>query len=75
MADGKATSLWCLDRSKKTILWKKEVTPNTEDGRLHVPADFSGRELWMRDIQKEYGNGCGSDLPTSDFDQFSSRHG
>ncbi len=78
VADGNNLELWCLDRNKGTIRWKKPMgggnykinkqnmsspSPVTDGANVWVMTgtgilksfDFSGRELWMRDIQKDYG--------------------
>ena len=78
VADGENLELWCLDRNKGTIRWKKPMgggnykinkqnmsspSPVTDGTNVWVMTgtgilkafDFSGRELWMRDIQKDYG--------------------
>ena len=78
VAEGDALSLWCVDRAKGAVLWKRPLgggnvkmrkhnmsspSPVT-DGRavwvmtgtgLLKSFDFEGRELWSRDIQKDYG--------------------
>jgi outer membrane protein assembly factor BamB len=70
--------LWCVDKTKGTVTWKKLVTggnykinkqnmsspsPVTDGTNVYVMTgvgvlkgfDFEGNELWMRDIQKDYG--------------------
>jgi outer membrane protein assembly factor BamB len=70
--------LWCVDRSKGALLWKKLLgsgntkmrkqnmsspSPVTDGKNVYVMTgtgvlkgfDFSGNEIWARDIQKEYG--------------------
>jgi outer membrane protein assembly factor BamB len=70
--------LWCVDRTKGTMLWKKLLgsgnvkmrkqnmsspSPVTDGKTVYVMTgtgilkafDFAGEELWMRDVQKEYG--------------------
>jgi outer membrane protein assembly factor BamB len=70
--------LWCVDRTKGTMLWKKLLgsgnvkmrkqnmsspSPVTDGKTVYVMTgtgilkafDFAGKELWMRDVQKEYG--------------------
>ncbi len=70
--------LWCVDRTKGTILWQRPLgsgnhqerkqnmstpSPVTDGTRVWVMTgtgilrafDFDGKELWMRDIQKDYG--------------------
>ncbi len=71
-------SLWCLDRSKGNVLWKRSMGAGNRKARkqnMSSPSpvtdgktvwaltgtgilrafDFAGKELWMRDIQKDYG--------------------
>lgn len=78
VADGDNLELWCLDRNKGAIRWKRPMgggnykinkqnmsspSPVTDGANVWVMTgtgilkafDFSGRELWMRDIQKDYG--------------------
>ena len=70
--------LWCVDRAKGTILWRRDLgggnrmqrkqnqstpSPVTDGTNVWVMTgtgilkafDFSGKELWARDIQKDYG--------------------
>jgi outer membrane protein assembly factor BamB len=70
--------LWCVDRTKGSVLWKQHLgdgdhrerkqnmstpSPVTDGQNVWVMTgtgilkafDFSGKEIWMRDIQKEYG--------------------
>lgn len=70
--------LWCLDRAKGDVLWKRPLgsgdvkmrkqnmsspSPVTDGRSVWVMTgtgilkgfDFSGKELWSRDIQKDYG--------------------
>jgi outer membrane protein assembly factor BamB len=70
--------LWCVDKGKGTLLWKKLITggnyeinkqnmsspsPVTDGTNVFAMTgvgvlkafDFSGQELWMREIQKDYG--------------------
>lgn len=70
--------LWCVDRTKGTVLWKKLLgsgnvkmrkqnmsspSPVTDGKSVWVMTgtgilksfDFTGKELWTRDIQKDYG--------------------
>ena len=79
IAEGDNLALWCVDRSKGEVLWKKPLgggnvkmrkhnmsspSPVTDGRNVYVMTgtgilaafDFSGKELWTRDIQKEYGN-------------------
>ncbi len=78
VAEGDDLSLWCVDRAKGTMLWKRPLgsgnvkmrkhnmsspSPVTDGRAVWVMAgtgvlksfDFEGRELWTRDIQKDYG--------------------
>jgi outer membrane protein assembly factor BamB len=78
VGEGDALSLWCVDRSKGEVAWKKPLgvgnvkmrkhnmsspSPVTDGKSVWVMTgtgvlksfDFSGRELWSRDLQKEYG--------------------
>ena len=78
VAEGDALALWCVDRSKGGVLWKRPLGGGNERMRKHnmsspSPAtdgqavyvmtgtgvlkafDFAGKELWARDIQKDYG--------------------
>jgi outer membrane protein assembly factor BamB len=78
VAEGNDLYLWCVDRTKATMLWKKLLgsgnvrmrkqnmsspSPVTDGKTVYVMTgtgilkafDFAGKELWMRDIQKEYG--------------------
>ncbi len=78
VAEGDHLSLWCVDRNKATVLWKKPLgggnvkmrkqnmsspSPGTDGKNVWVMTgtgifkgfDFSGNEIWGRDIQKEYG--------------------
>ena len=70
--------LWCVDRTKGTILWQRDLgggnrmqrkqnqstpSPVTDGTNVWVMTgtgilkafDLSGKELWARDIQKDYG--------------------
>lgn len=70
--------LWCVDRTKGTMLWKKLLgsgnvkmrkqnmsspSPVTDGKNVWVMTgtgvlksfDFAGKEVWTRDIQKDYG--------------------
>jgi outer membrane protein assembly factor BamB len=76
--DGDNLFLWCIDRAKGTVLWKRAMgggnhqerkqnmsspSPVTDGTRVWVMTgtgilkafDFEGKELWNRDIQKDYG--------------------
>jgi outer membrane protein assembly factor BamB len=78
VAEGDDLSLWCVDRSKGAVVWKRRLgggntrmrkqnmsspSPVTDGRAVWVMTgtgvlkgfDFEGRELWARDIQKEYG--------------------
>lgn len=78
VADGDNLELWCLDRTKGDVLWKKPVgggnykinkqnmsspSPVTDGRNIYVMAgtgmikafDFTGKDLWTRDIQADYG--------------------
>ena len=70
--------LWCVDRAKGTLLWKRLLGGGDEKMRKHNMSspspvtdgksvyvmtgtgvlkgfDFEGKELWARDVQKDYG--------------------
>jgi outer membrane protein assembly factor BamB len=78
VADGSDLYLWCVDKTKGAVLWKKLLgsgnvklrkqnmsspSPVTDGERVYALTgtgilkgfDFSGKELWSRDIQKDYG--------------------
>jgi outer membrane protein assembly factor BamB len=78
LAEGDDLYLWCVDRTKGTLIWKKPLgggntkmrkhnmsspSPVTDGKSVFVMTgtgilkgfDFSGKELWARDIQKDYG--------------------
>ncbi|HEU4595992.1 MAG TPA: PQQ-binding-like beta-propeller repeat protein [Pyrinomonadaceae bacterium] len=78
VGEGDALALWCVDRSKGEVAWKKPLgvgnvkmrkhnmsspSPVTDGKTVWVMTgtgvlkafDFAGKELWSRDIQKEYG--------------------
>lgn len=78
VADGNDLYLWCVDRNKGSVIWKKLLgsgnhmmrkqnmsspSPVTDGRNVWVMTgtgilkgfDFSGNEIWARDIQKEYG--------------------
>ena len=78
VAEGEDLYLWCVDKAKGTLLWKKPVAPgnfNIRKQNMSSPSpvtdgqsvyvmtgvgvlkgfDFNGNELWMREIQKDYG--------------------
>ncbi|HEV8135175.1 MAG TPA: PQQ-binding-like beta-propeller repeat protein [Pyrinomonadaceae bacterium] len=79
MADGDNLELWCVDRNKGSVLWKRLLgsgnvkmrkqnmsspSPVTDGRNVFVITgtgvlkgfDFSGKELWGREIQKDYGH-------------------
>ena len=79
VADGNNLSLWCVDKTKGTVLWKQPLgggnvkmrkqnmsspSPVTDGRAVYVMTgtgilkafDFTGTELWSRDIQKDYGH-------------------
>src|SRR5262245_21666055 len=95
VSEGEETFLWRLDRTTRTVVWKRNVTSLTSDNKFIVPPgvphqvafvkqqdnysspspvtdgqavwvmtgtgilksfDYAGKELWARDIRKEYGN-------------------
>lgn len=78
VADGDDLYLWCVDRTKGALAWKKLLgsgnvkmrkqnmsspSPVTDGKSVYVMTgtgilkgfDFNGKELWSRDIQREYG--------------------
>ena len=78
VADGDNLQLWCVDRNKGNVLWKRPLgsgnvkmrkqnmsspSPVTDGRNVFVMTgtgvlkgfDFSGQEIWTRDIQKDYG--------------------
>jgi S-adenosylmethionine:tRNA ribosyltransferase-isomerase len=78
VAEGQDLMLWCVDRGKGTVLWKKTVgtgnyksrkgdasspSPVTDGKSVFLITgtgalkafDMDGRELWARDLQKDYG--------------------
>jgi outer membrane protein assembly factor BamB len=78
VAEADSLSLWCVDKTKGAVLWKKPLgsgnvkmrkqnmsspSPVTDGKSVFVMTgtgvlkgfDFNGKELWSRDIQKEYG--------------------
>ena len=78
VADGDDLSLWCVDKTRGAVLWKRPLgsgnvmmrkhnmsspSPVTDGKSVYVITgtgilkgfDFNGKELWTRDIQKEYG--------------------
>ena len=79
IADGDNLELWCVDRNKGSVLWKRLLgignvkmrkqnmsspSPVTDGRNVFVITgtgvlkgfDFSGKELWGREIQKDYGH-------------------
>jgi outer membrane protein assembly factor BamB len=78
VAEGDQLELWCVDRRKGEVTWKRPLgggnvkmrkqnmsspSPVTDGRAVWVMTgtgvlkafDFAGKELWARDIQKEYG--------------------
>ena len=78
VAEGDNLELWCVDKTKGEVLWKKPLgagnvkmrkhnmsspSPVTDGRAVYVMTgtgvftafDFNGKELWTRDIQKDYG--------------------
>jgi len=78
VAEGDALSLWCVDRRRGEVAWKRPLgggntkmrkhnmsspSPVTDGRNVWVMTgtgvfknfDSKGREIWSRDIQKEYG--------------------
>ncbi len=78
IADGNDLYLWCVDRTKGDVIWKRLLgggnvkmrkqnmsspSPVADGKSVFVMTgtgivkgfDFSGKELWARDIQKDYG--------------------
>ncbi len=78
VAEGSELFLWCVDRTRGAVVWKKLLgsgnhmmrkqnmsspSPVTDGRNVWVMTgtgilkefDFSGNEIWARDIQKEYG--------------------
>jgi outer membrane protein assembly factor BamB len=78
VADGDDLYLWCVNRSKGSVVWKRHLgsgnvkmrkqnmsspSPVTDGANVFVMTgtgilkgfDFDGKELWARDIQKDYG--------------------
>ena len=78
VADGDELYLWCVDKGKGSLLWKKPIaggnykinkqnmsspSPVTDGKNVYAMTgvgvfkafDFDGKELWARDLQKEYG--------------------
>src|SRR5262245_28273543 len=78
VAEANDLYLWCVDRTKGVMLWKKLLgsgnvkmrkqnmsspSPVTDGKTVYVMTgtgilkafDFAGKELWTRDVQKEYG--------------------
>jgi outer membrane protein assembly factor BamB len=78
VTSGDNLHLWCIDRAKGAIVWKRPLgggnhqerkqnmstpSPVTDGTRVWVMTgtgilkafDFDGKQLWMRDIQKDYG--------------------
>src|SRR5215467_1137079 len=78
VADSDNLFLWCVDRKKGEVVWKKQLgsgnvkmrkqnmsspSPVTDGTNVFVMTgtgilkgfDFTGTEIWARDIQKDYG--------------------
>jgi outer membrane protein assembly factor BamB len=78
VAEGNDLYLWCIDRNKGDVVWKKLLgsgnvkmrkqnmsspSPVTDGKSVFVMTgtgilkgfDFNGKELWTRDIPKDYG--------------------
>ena len=78
VAEGDDLYLWCIDRKKGALTWKKLLgsgnvkmrkhnmsspSPVTDGKSVYVMTgtgvlkgfDFMGKELWSRDLQREYG--------------------
>jgi outer membrane protein assembly factor BamB len=78
VAEGDNLVLWCVDRKKGDLLWKKHLSAgNTKMRKQNMSSpspvsdgknvwvmtgtgilkafDFTGAELWARDVQKDYG--------------------
>ncbi|HJR08271.1 MAG TPA: PQQ-binding-like beta-propeller repeat protein [Pyrinomonadaceae bacterium] len=78
VAEGDNLFLWCVERTKGAVVWKKLLgggnhrerkqnmsspSPVTDGKSVYVMTgtgvlkgfDFDGKELWSRDIQKDYG--------------------
>ncbi|MGH9875252.1 MAG: PQQ-binding-like beta-propeller repeat protein [Pyrinomonadaceae bacterium] len=78
VADGTDLYLWCVDRTKGNLIWKRLLgsgnvkmrkqnmsspSPVTDGKSVFVMTgtgvlkgfNFDGKELWARDIQKDYG--------------------
>ena len=78
VADKDDVYLWCIERERGNVLWKKHLAPGnfkinkqnmsspspvTDGANVYVMTgngilkgfDFTGNELWARDIQKDYG--------------------
>ncbi len=78
VAEGDDLFLWCVDKVKGTLMWKKHLaggnykinkqnmsspSPVTDGKSVYAMTgvgvlkgfDFAGNELWVRDIQKDYG--------------------
>lgn len=78
VAEGDDLFLWCVDRNKGAVLWKRPLgggnvkmrkqnmsspSPVTDGKNVWIITgtgilksfDFTGKEIWSRDIQKDYG--------------------
>jgi len=79
VAEGDNLALWCVDRNKAEVLWKRPLgggnvkmrkqnisspSPVTDGRNVYVMTgtgllkgfSFAGKEVWSRDIQKDYGS-------------------
>ena len=77
-AEGDNLELWCVDKTKGEVLWKRPLgagnvkmrkhnmsspSPVTDGRNVYVMTgtgvlaayDFNGKDVWSRDIQKDYG--------------------
>ena len=78
VADGSDLYLWCVDRRKGALVWKRRLgsgnvkmrkhnmsspSPVTDGKNVYVMTGtgilkgftFAGKQLWVRDLQKDYG--------------------
>jgi outer membrane protein assembly factor BamB len=63
VAEGDNLALWCLNKTNGEVLWKKPLgggnvkmrKQNMTGTGILKGFDFNGKELWTRDIQKDYG--------------------
>lgn len=80
VAEGDTVSLWCLDRTRGVVAWKRPLgssaghahgkhnmstpSPVTDGRRVYAMTgqgalkgfDVEGRELWARELQRDYGS-------------------